>query len=555
MKDKQNAFVCPNDQAGIFEIEVVSGGTPFGIGPDNLPQYEYKWDVYSDVAYSMLVDSLSDDTYGFTKTFLGYAGLYYRVWARDANGCETSRDTFIQAPEPIEFSVRKLTCYGDEKASARVYATGTEGRSFRVLYKEILNGDIDEDWTIYNGWFTESIDMIEEFLYDAENLVDRHYAVVVEDTMGCRSIVDTLTFDKVQTELIATATINGNEITVEAFGGAVDEDLNHHYQYAAAPVGDESPLVWQDDNIIVVDATAEYVVYVRDYHLRCHATDTVTGGAAAYTIAEVQGEADESPVVGEVVFVEGTVTAIADGEGFFMQDAVAAWSGIWVATDETGDVVVGDGVKVKGEVGEVEDVTTITASEVTVIDAPLAITALELDSPSAAVNEMYESVLTIVKGAGAGEVDEETNEFEIFYELNDSVVVNDWLYAYDTDSIIAGNFYNVTGVVNGKANAFTLEPRMEEDIVDITKTTPAVITPESVEFKVYPNPFNDYIYIDNYDKLTRVVISNIAGQRVLDVEFPTREIRTENLVSGVYVVSMFTEDGRAKTERIIKSKR
>ncbi len=555
MKDKQNAFVCPNDQAGIFEIQVVSGGVDFGIGPDNKPLYEYKWEVYSDEAYSMLVDSLTDDTYGFTKTFLGYAGLYYRVWARDANGCETHRDTFIVAPEPIEFDVRKLTCYGDAKASARVYATGTEGRTFRVLYKEIMNGTIDPEWTIYNGWFTESIDIIEEFIFDDENLVDRHYAIVVEDNMGCRSVVDTLTFDKVQTQLTLTASMNGNEITAEAFGGAVDEFLNHHYQYAAAPVGDESPLAWQDDNIIVVNENAEYVVYVRDYHLRCIATDTVTGGAAVHTIAEVQGEADESPVVGKIVQVTGTVTAIADGEGFFMQDAVAAWSGIWVATDETGDVVLGDGVTVVGEVDEVDDVTTIIASEVTVIDAPLEITALELDSPSEAVNEMYESVLTIVKGAGAGEVDEETSQFEIFYELNDSVVVNNWLYAYDTDSIIAGNFYNVTGVVNGKLNAFTLEPRMEEDIVDITKTTPAVITPESVEFKVYPNPFNDYIYIDNYDKLTRVVISNIAGQRVMDIEFPTREIRTENLVSGVYVVSMFTEDGRAKTERIIKSKR
>ncbi len=555
MKDKQNAFICPNDQAGIFEVQVVKGGVDFGIGPDGKPLYEYKWEAYSDEGYTMLIDSLSDDTYGFTKTFLGYAGLYYRVWAQDANGCETSRDTFIQAPEPIEFSVRKLTCYGDPKASARIYATGTEGRTFRVLYKEILNGNGNGEWIEFNGWFTESIDMIEEFLYDDEQLRDRHYAVVVEDIMGCRSAVDTLTFDKVQTQLIASASINGNEITVEAFGGAVDEYLNHHYQYAAAPVGDGSPLVWQDDNIIVVDANAEYVVYVRDYHLRCIATDTVTGGAGTYTIAEIQGEGDASPLVGDVVIVGGTVTAIADGEGFFMQDAIAAWSGIFVATDETGDVVIGDGVKVIGQVAEIDDVTTIVASEVTVAEPLLAITPLELDSPSEVANEMYESVLTIVKKAGAGEVDEDTGQFELFYELDDNAVVNNWLYAYDTDSIIAGNFYNVTGIVNGRENAFTLEPRMEEDIEDITKTTPAVTIPQSVEFKVYPNPFNDYIYIDNHDKLTRVVISNIAGQRVIDIEFPTREIRTENLVSGVYVVSMFTEDGRAKTERIIKSKR
>jgi hypothetical protein len=91
---------------------------------------------------------------------------------------------------------------------------------------------------------------------------------------------------------------------------------------------------------------------------------------------------------------------------------------------------------------------------------------------------------------------------------------------------------------------------MESDIVDLG-ATPANIIP-GVEFKVYPNPFNDRITIENHSKLTRVLVTNIAGQRVLDIEYPTREIRTANLVSGVYVVSMFTENGIAKTERIVK---
>jgi hypothetical protein len=91
---------------------------------------------------------------------------------------------------------------------------------------------------------------------------------------------------------------------------------------------------------------------------------------------------------------------------------------------------------------------------------------------------------------------------------------------------------------------------MESDIVDLGATPAPIIS--GVEFKVYPNPFNEKITIENYSKLTRVLVTNIAGQRVLDIEYPTREIRTANLVSGVYVVSMFTESGLAKTERIVK---
>ena len=159
---------------------------------------------------------------------------------------------------------------------------------------------------------------------------------------------------------------------------------------------------------------------------------------------------------------------------------------------------------------------------------------------------MWESVLVTVNGARAeAAVD---GVWTVYTEAGDDVVVNKWLHAYVSTE---GNFYNVTGVVNGKADAYTLEPRKEADVVDLTITS--VDGPlENVQFKVYPNPFNDRIYIDNNDKLTRVVISNIAGQRVIDVEYPGREIRTANLVSGVYVVSMFTESGIAKTERIVK---
>jgi hypothetical protein len=112
------------------------------------------------------------------------------------------------------------------------------------------------------------------------------------------------------------------------------------------------------------------------------------------------------------------------------------------------------------------------------------------------------------------------------------------------------HFYNVTGIVNGRLDAFKLEPRMESDVVDIT-ATPVENELENT-FKVYPNPFNAQITIDNNEKLTRVVISNIAGQRVIDIEYPTREIRTANLVSGIYVVSLYTESGIVKTERMIK---
>jgi hypothetical protein len=275
---------------------------------------------------------------------------------------------------------------------------------------------------------------------------------------------------------------------------------------------------------------------------------TVVEVPRPYAISEVQGEGNSSPVEGKIVKITGTVTGIAPGEGFFVQDANAANSGIWVeysGVNELG-IAVGDGVSVVGEVSEIASVTSIVATEVMDAVGTVAITALVVN-PGMAEAEMYESVLVKVPGARASAANAGTGEWTIYYESADNIIVNDWLY---TSTPVEGDFYNVTGIVNGKLDAFKLEPRMVSDVVNVTTTKTG---PELANaFKVYPNPFNDKISIDNSEKLTRIVVSNIAGQRVIDIENPTREIRTANLVSGIYVISLYTENGIAKTERMIK---
>jgi hypothetical protein len=122
------------------------------------------------------------------------------------------------------------------------------------------------------------------------------------------------------------------------------------------------------------------------------------------------------------------------------------------------------------------------------------------------------------------------------------------LFAYTP---VDGHYFTVTGVINGANSLYKLEPRKTADVIDLTKTT-TVFNPDNLQFNVYPNPFNDYLNIDNSDKLSRVTITNIAGQRVMDIQYPERVIRTSNLVSGVYVITLFTEEGIAKSERMVK---
>ena len=269
-------------------------------------------------------------------------------------------------------------------------------------------------------------------------------------------------------------------------------------------------------------------------------------------IIEVQGEDDTSPWLNAVVKVAGTVTHVVNGTGFFMQDASVAWGGIWITTTETTGILEGKGVKVTGTVDEntehYESVTTINATETTLVTSGLTFEAIVVASPAAAEDEKYESVLITVEKARAMEADTATGAWVVYTNDNSDVVVNDRLYSY-TPTV--GNLYNVTGIVNGQYDSYKLEPRKDVDVVDLTITS-VVQTLKNEQFKVYPNPFNDKINIDNNKNLTRIVVSNIAGQRVIDVEYPAHEILTDNLVSGIYVVSLFTENGIAKSERIVK---
>lgn len=76
--------------------------------------------------------------------------------------------------------------------------------------------------------------------------------------------------------------------------------------------------------------------------------------------------------------------------------------------------------------------------------------------------------------------------------------------------------------------------------------------PKEQVFNVYPNPFNDFIKIDNHNKISRVVVSNIVGQHVIDIKYPEAKIQTGELTTGVYIVSLIADDKIVKSTRLIK---
>ncbi|MGE0018203.1 MAG: T9SS type A sorting domain-containing protein [Draconibacterium sp.] len=568
--------VCEGEDEVLVAISVIGGTAPF------------KYDIWQDGVKVRENSTIVNHVLA--------VGHEYIVVAKDAKGCDAKDTLNIETPLGIDFTMKNISCYGDVKASARITAAGTPGRSFRVWYKEVEN-DIPAtpDYVAYNGWFTDSIDIRDTFIFDDENIDDVHYDVIIEDSEGCWSEVGIITFDKVQNPIeIFYTEVVANECTedvkLNVTGGTtpymvwVDSTLvtdmnvtlsagthdiivvDGHFcefetTYEVVPVvvvRDVQDTTFIGDSVLFVDAEAgvdtllSAGTHTFDYvgETGCDRVLNVTVVAIPkpYTIAEVQGTGDESPIADKTAEITGTVTGIAAGEGFFVQDAVAEWSGIWVEYSDvnTSGIQIGNGVTVVGDVAELAGVTGIVATSVVIKAAPIAITPIAV-TPTEAEAEAYESVLVKVEGARADEVNAGSGEWNIYLEVTDNVTVNDWMFAYTP---VKDTYYDVTGIVNGRLDAFKVEPRMVSDIVDLGVTP---VKPEQeITFNVYPNPFNDNITIENNDRLTRVVVVNIAGQRVIDIEYPNREIRTANLVSGVYVISLYTENGIAKSERIIK---
>jgi hypothetical protein len=75
---------------------------------------------------------------------------------------------------------------------------------------------------------------------------------------------------------------------------------------------------------------------------------------------------------------------------------------------------------------------------------------------------------------------------------------------------------------------------------------------ENSQFRVYPNPFNNYIIIENHKELSRVVLTNISGQKTLDIVNPGRKISTQNVATGIYYLSLIPKSGQIEFRKIIK---
>lgn len=97
---------------------------------------------------------------------------------------------------------------------------------------------------------------------------------------------------------------------------------------------------------------------------------------------------------------------------------------------------------------------------------------------------------------------------------------------------------------------------MVDDDTEVTvefQDATSVVLPEISKLNVYPNPFNNTIYIDNADGFVTVSISNIVGQKIMETNLnDVSVIDASEMQPGVYFLVFESVDGQRLVRKVVK---
>ena len=228
-----------------------------------------------------------------------------------------------------------------------------------------------------------------------------------------------------------------------------------------------------DDNRMVVVPETDTVL-----PLVCFATCStcISWYAPQVSIRAIQGEGDVTPYLDQNVKTEGVITAINE-YGAYIQDTSDFRSGLWVFSPGLNNQYsLGQSVHFIATATEYNGLTQLYNVQF-YQNAGTAYTATPLNLQLTDIGEGSEGVLVKLSNV---EVINTTNygEYVVQNEGGDTLVISTYFFSPDLE---IGSFYNITGVVDYRYNAFSLAPRDNNDLQNLTH--PSVDVTFSVDMK------------------------------------------------------------------------
>lgn len=133
----------------------------------------------------------------------------------------------------------------------------------------------------------------------------------------------------------------------------------------------------------------------------------------------------------------------------------------------------------------------------------------------------------------------------MIYTITMALPAGDYSYAYFMNS--GENSWEWEEIPN---RLITLNSDME--VFDIWGLTLSVDTPEDKSTRLYPNPFNEQIMLHDAGWASRVVITNLMGNEIMNEPLNSERINTSNLSPGIYLVFLYDENARQVVRKMVK---
>ncbi|HKM93441.1 MAG TPA: MBG domain-containing protein, partial [Prolixibacteraceae bacterium] len=112
--------------------------------------------------------------------------------------------------------------------------------------------------------------------------------------------------------------------------------------------------------------------------------------------------------------------------------------------------------------------------------------------------------------------------------------------------------YDYTVTTDGfKAISGIITVAGKDLVVNVNLITVGVETALLSNIELFPNPFSSFITLTNASRVSRVIITNLVGQTMMEIQFSGAEketIATHDLVNGIYMIQIYGE----KDEMIIR---
>lgn len=266
-----------------------------------------------------------------------------------------------------------------------------------------------------------------------------------------------------------------------------------------------------------------------------------------YDIQYSEAADGSSPLADQNVTTGGIVSAVGAG-GFFVQDGVGPWRGVFVFTNQS--VSRGDSVIFSGGVVEYFNSTQISGvagltivSSNNTLHAPVVI-------PTADVNtEQYEGVLVTVQNATCTDANSGFGQW-IVNDGSGSCLINSTIY---TATRSQGLMYNVTGPVFYSFDEFKIMPR---DAADVDGDTHVNEFSAVAPLTVFPNPTAETLQWNaNGSTLNGWVnITDMTGRTVLQTQVGSINpvLYVGGLTAGWYNLVLTTPNGTVHHARFLR---